>query len=49
MADQPERRQITLSDVITELSPEQVRRIIAIFGFTKPRTQKAPARKRTAA
>lgn len=38
------REQVTLSDVIDELTPEQVRRIVAILGLSKPREYRAPAR-----
>jgi 16S rRNA U516 pseudouridylate synthase RsuA-like enzyme len=45
MADRPESKQITLSDVITELTPQQVRRIVAIFGLTVSRERRPALRK----
>lgn len=43
------RQQVTLVDVIDELTQEQVRKIIAILGLTKPRERQVPAQKQPAA
>lgn len=45
-----ERQQITIADHLgDQLTPEQVRKIIAIFGFAKPREMRRSAQERKTA